>query len=127
MDPLSILTSAFAISKVLWNCSSALYVFIEDVSAADETISALYNETIALRSSLEGIAKILQTQSVRKYDQLPLWEDMGARLADCEKTVLAFHQKLEKIRPEEENGTKGPLRASIQVFKNISKAMISRL
>lgn len=99
MDPATIIGTAFAISKVVYSCSTTLYTFAKDVEHQDGHITGLYGEVEGLRKCLESIAKTLQSPSVKRYDQLPLWEDVGDGLGECQKTVLAFHKKLETIRP----------------------------
>ena len=116
MDPLSIITSAVAVSKVVWNCSSVLCVFIDNVSAVDQNITALYNETESLRRTLASITTTLQSPSLKKHEKLPLWADVDECLAECKKTHQSFSQKLETIRPAEATSNHF-LKNAVQVFR----------
>lgn len=116
MDPLTIFASTAAVSKVLWNCSNTLSLFINRVSVVDENIKALHREAEGLRRTLTSIMQSLQTPLLATNDRLPLWDDVNACLIECNATLSEFSEKLRKMGPAP--ATKGNVFASTaQAFK----------
>ena len=116
MDPATILTGAFAISKVVHSCSSSLFTFIEDVANADKTIRSLYSEVESLRRSLDSITKALESSSVKKHEKLHLWGDVNDCLTDCGRTVQDFNRRLEQIK-RKDAGNSNVIKSAIEAFR----------
>ena len=116
MDPLSIIGTAAAVSKVVWNCSTALCAFVEQVSNADQAINALHSEMESLRRALASITKTLQSPALKKHEKLPLWEDVNECLTECKSTLQTFCDKLETIGPAQTDRSQF-FKSAVQVFK----------
>lgn len=127
MDPISILATAAAASKIAWCCSTALGTFIQDATNADQTVKLLYSETENLRRTLSSITIALEAPSLGRYEQLPLWEDVNNCLLECNKTLETFSQTLESFG-KAQHGKSNVFKSATQAFKlNIKEDEIRTL
>jgi hypothetical protein len=76
----------------------------------------LYAETESLSRSLESITTVLQNPSIERHNRLPIWEDVHECLSQCQRSILAFDQRLEKIKPKETDSG-NILKKSLDAFK----------
>ena len=99
MDPISIISLAGSTTKAVYQVSTQLYIFINRVKAADESLLALSNELSGLRRSLDAISNVLQNPLVRSEraiapENIPIWAVVAGALEDCRKSLGAFENKI---------------------------------
>ena len=128
MDPISIISLAGSTTKTVYQISTQLYLFINRVKEADQSILALSNELSGLRRSLDAISTTLQNPLVRSEtavasENTPIWAAVAGSLDDCRQSLQAFEHKI--VPYQREKGHRNLLRKSVTVWKlNISDADI---
>ena len=131
MDPISIISLAGSTTNTVYQISTQLYVFINRVKDADQSISALCNELSSLRRSLDAISTTLQNPLVRSEtavaaENIPIWAAVAGSLDDCRQSLQAFESKIAPF--QHEKSRRNLLRKSVAVWKlNLSDADIKTI
>lgn len=128
MDPISIISLAGSTTKTVYQISTQLYLFINRVKDADQSILALSNELSSLRRSLDAISTTLQNPILRSEraiasENTPIWAAVAGSLDDCRQSLQAFESKVAPY--QHEKNRRNLLRKSATVWKlNLSDADI---
>ena len=131
MDPISIISLAGSTTKSVYQISTQIYVFINRVKEADETLVALSTELSGLRRSLDAISNALQNPLARSEkasapENAPIWAAVAGALEDCRNSLQTFEKKIAPLVSEKNRRTF--LKKSITVFKlNLSDADIKAI
>jgi hypothetical protein len=102
MDPVSILTSVSAASRVALALSTTLFVFVQATRDVDQSVRALYDEVTGLTLTIDAISSSLKSTDIGKGKQPEqnqgLWQSVIASLDHCRSAVRKMCQTLQGIK-----------------------------
>jgi hypothetical protein len=107
MDPLSILASVSAASRVALALSTTLFTFVQATRNVDQSVRGLYDEVTGLNTVLDGIRSSMQAASIGKGKQPEgnpgLWQSVVTSLNRCCETVTRMHGTLKEVQKPSSN------------------------
>jgi uncharacterized protein YukE len=115
MDPISILTSVSAASRLTLALSTTLFTFVQATRNVDQSVRALYDEVKGLILTLDAIGSSIKASNIGKGkqpEQNPeLWKRVAASLDHCRGTVESMGKSLDSIKKSSSNFAGQALRA----------------
>jgi hypothetical protein len=119
MDPLTIVTSVAATSRVLATLSRTLTRFIRDTKRVDNTVDALLREVNSLKrtvTAIEGVIEQPATQAVIQHDlECNLGNSVDDSLVECRTTLESLDKILEGIKVK--NPGRNPFGQAVKQIK----------
>lgn len=105
ISPVSLVGLVASLGQGVYTVSTKLYTFIENAKVVDHTMKSLRIEVESLKSALDGIKtamdEILKVGiDLSSPTTRAAWQALDNGLKDCEITVNALEDLLEKISPE---------------------------
>jgi hypothetical protein len=101
MDPITALTTAGAVVKIVSQVSITLFTFIQDMKQVNHNLSSFFVEVQVLKTALTSIADSLQSTSLRKSTnnkaEVDLWDSIDDALNECNKTCEELLEVLQGI------------------------------
>jgi Fungal N-terminal domain of STAND proteins len=102
MDPLTIVASVAATSRVVTTISKTLFRFIRDTKQVDRTVDALLGEVNDLKRVISAIENVIQqpaTQAVIQQDrECNLGNSVDDSLVECRTTLESLDRILQGIK-----------------------------
>jgi hypothetical protein len=120
MDPISIISTVGAASKIIYQASTTLYAFIHVTKNVDQSIKSLYAEVDALCRVLDAIGSSLDDPMIRSakagaQDNSKLWSSFDGSLADCRQTAQSLDDILKGNKGK--STSRNPFKQSIRQMK----------
>jgi multidrug efflux pump subunit AcrB len=120
MDPLSIIGTVGAISQMVYQVSTTLYMFIQAAKNVDQSVKSLYAEIDALYRVLDAISSSLADPMIRSamagaQDSSKLWSSFDGSLMDCRQTAQSLDDILKNVKGK--STSRNPFKQSIRQIK----------
>ncbi|PMD15749.1 hypothetical protein NA56DRAFT_753787 [Hyaloscypha hepaticicola] len=107
MDPVSILASVSATSRVTLALSTTLFAFVQATRNIDRSVRSLYDEVTGLNSVLDGILSSVEAASFGRGKQPEgdpaLWQSVVTSLNHCCATVGNMHLTIRELQKPSSN------------------------
>jgi hypothetical protein len=107
MDPISILNSISAASRVVLALSTTLFTFVQATRDVNQSVRALYDEVTGLIGTLDAISSCIKTTNVGKGkqpEQNPeLWRSVVTSLDHCHRSVNRMRKTLQGVQKPSSN------------------------
>jgi hypothetical protein len=109
MDPVSILASVSATSRVALALSTTLFSFVQATRNIDQSVRSLYDEVTGLNNVLNGIRSSVEAASIGRGKQpesnSALWQSIVTSLDHCCETVGRMHVTIQELQKPSCQGT----------------------
>jgi hypothetical protein len=115
MNPISILSSVSAASRVTLALSTTLFTFVQATRDVNHSVRALYDEVTSLIGTLDAISSSIKTTDTGKGkqpEQNPeLWRSVITSLDHCRGSVDNMYKTLQGVQKPSSNIAGQALRA----------------